>query len=336
MANSNNKTNNWLSRLRQLSIRRRSTDNIHNSISDGHVAYRRGTTSYSADNMAHPNSNSVRRSIIKMHIRVKNAFKNRGSSSNTNRNSVLAPTNSNSSNSNSRVTLATTVLPKENIYLLEPVRRDSSIPQYDDSPLCLPVQALIEDNQSTTAPVIPPRRRNFPQLLSEVQNGRIPKYEIANLSNFYWYWGPISRSQAEERLKESPDGAFLVRDSTSDRYLFTMSFRNIGKILHSRIDYSNSGYSLFDQVGYNSIVELVEDAISKSKHGVYCYTKTKDEIHPNFPVRLTLPVSRYDKVPSLKYLARFVIRQYVIINDMDQLPLPVSLVKYLQEDGPYF
>lgn len=115
-----------------------------------------------------------------------------------------------------------------------------------------------------------------------------------------------------------------------------MSFRNIGKILHTRIDFTKSGYSLFDQVGYNSIAELVEDAIAKSKNSVYCYTKTKDDMFPNFPVRLTLPVSRYDKVPSLKHLSRFVIRQFVNINDMDKLPLPVSLISYLQEEGQYF
>ncbi|XP_028134812.1 cytokine-inducible SH2-containing protein [Diabrotica virgifera virgifera] len=338
MENSNNKTKNWLSRLRQLRIRRSSVDNVENNSADEPVVYRRGVSSYSSDNMAQHTrrSNSVRRSIIKMHLRVKNAFRYRGDSSSTNRLTVPTPIHSNSSNSPSRVTLATTVQHKENIYSLEPVRKMDTVPQCDHPPLVVPVQALVEENQSTTtAPVIPPRRRNFPQL-SEVQNGRVPKNEIAHLSNYYWYWGPISRSQAEDRLKDSPDGAFLVRDSTSDRYLFTMSFRNIGRIQHSRIEHSKTGYSLFDQIGYNSIVELVEDAVSKSKHSVYCYTKTRGDIVPNFPVRLTLPVSRYDKVPTLKYLSRFVIRQYVIINDMDKLPLPVPLVKYLQEEGPYF
>ncbi|CAH1101076.1 unnamed protein product [Psylliodes chrysocephalus] len=338
MANPNNKTTNWLSRLRQLRIRRASVDNIENgNDTEEPVVYRRGM-SYSTDSMSQNqrNSSSVRRSIIKMHLRVKNAF--RGASSNTNRLSV--PTHSTSSHSPSRVTLASNIQHKENIYSIEPIRNTFIFPHIEETsrPSPIPVQAIVEEPQpqSLTAPVIPPRRRNFPQLVPETQNGRVPKNEIANLSNYYWYWGPISRSQAEERLKDSPDGAFLVRDSTSDRYLFTMSFRNIGKILHCRIDYTRSGYSLFDHLGYNSIAELVEDAVSKSKHSVYCYTKTRDDIHPNFPVRLTLPVSRYDKVPTLKYLSRFVIRQYVIISDMDKLPLPVSLVNYLQEEGPYF
>lgn len=115
------------------------------------------------------------------------------------------------------------------------------------------------------------------------------------------------------------------------RYIFTVSFRNVGKILHSRIDLSKSGYSLFDHTGYRSIAELVEDAVAKSKSSVYCYTKPRDELHPHMPVRLTLPVSRYDNVPSLRCLSRLVIKQYVIENDMDKLPLPVSLIDYLKE-----
>lgn len=115
------------------------------------------------------------------------------------------------------------------------------------------------------------------------------------------------------------------------RYIFTVSFRNIGKILHTRIELSKSGYSLFDQTGYSSIAELVEDAVAKSKNSVYCYTKPKENCQPYCPVRLILPVSRYDKVPSLKCLSRLVIKQYVINDDMETLPLPISLIEYLKE-----
>lgn len=110
-----------------------------------------------------------------------------------------------------------------------------------------------------------------------------------------------------------------------------MSFRNLGKILHTRIELSKSGYNLFDQTGYGSIAALVEDALFKSKNAVYCYTKPKDDCRPHRPVRLTLPVSRYDSVPSLKCLSRLVIKQYVINDDMEKLPLPVSLIEYLKE-----
>ncbi|CAG9816134.1 unnamed protein product [Phaedon cochleariae] len=356
MANPNNKSKNWLSRLRDLRIRRRSLDSSEQR-SEDNILYRRGI--YVHNNISSNNDpqtqsswtrNGFRRSILKMHNRVKDVFKQKNTNSNTSttRHTIAVVSNgTSSSHISQRVTLSSPARHVENIYSFGPVKKPAGSPNSErPSPrvspcparitLASPVPSNSSVSISAPAPVVPPRRRNFAQLSPEAPNGSVPKNEIANLTNYYWYWGPISRSQAEDRLKDSPDGAFLVRDSTADRYIFTMSFRSIGKILHTRIEYTKSGYSLFDQVGYKSIAELVEDAIMKSKNSVYCYTKTRDFVQPNFPVRLTLPVSRYDKVPTLKYLSRFVIRQFVIINDMDKLPLPDALISYLQEQGPYF
>lgn len=43
--------------------------------------------------------------------------------------------------------------------------------------------------------------------------------ELLKLSNYGWYWGPISGSEADAKLISEPDGAFLVRDSSDDRYV---------------------------------------------------------------------------------------------------------------------
>ncbi|KAJ8977190.1 hypothetical protein NQ317_018073 [Molorchus minor] len=288
-----NKTKSWIYRLRHLKIRRRSVDNINNE-DLARVVYRRSLSSYDTDNANNSSTHiSFRKSLRKMHTRVKNVFRNSHNSKHTvHISSFSAPSHSQSRSS-------------------------------------------ADYTSSNSAHSIETERRTFPQL-SEIQNGRVPKNEVLSLSTYYWYWGPISRTHAEERLSGFPDGAFLIRDSSSDRYIFTMSFRSVGRTLHTRIELSKSGYSLVDQGGYHSIAELVNDALTKSKNGVYCYTKTRDELNPNYPVRLTLPVSRYDKVPSLKYLSRFVIRQYININDIEKLPLPVALISYLQENGPYF
>lgn len=45
--------------------------------------------------------------------------------------------------------------------------------------------------------------------------------ELLNLSKYGWYWGPISGDEADAKLISEPDGAFLVRDSSDDRYMYT-------------------------------------------------------------------------------------------------------------------
>lgn len=44
--------------------------------------------------------------------------------------------------------------------------------------------------------------------------------ELLNLSKYGWYWGPISGDEADAKLISEPDGAFLVRDSSDDRYIY--------------------------------------------------------------------------------------------------------------------
>lgn len=45
--------------------------------------------------------------------------------------------------------------------------------------------------------------------------------ELLKLSNYGWYWGPISSNEADAKLISEPDGAFLVRDSSDDRFVLS-------------------------------------------------------------------------------------------------------------------
>lgn len=158
--------------------------------------------------------------------------------------------------------------------------------------------------------------------------------ELKKLARQGWYWGPITRWEAEEKLVNLADGSFLVRDSSDDRYLLSLSFRSQSKTLHTRIEHSNGRFSFYEQPdveGHTSIVDLIEHSIRDSENGAFCYSRSRLPGSATYPVRLTNPVSRFMQVRSLQYLCRFVIRQYTRIDLIQKLPLPNKMKDYLQE-----
>jgi suppressor of cytokine signaling 7 len=159
--------------------------------------------------------------------------------------------------------------------------------------------------------------------------------ELLKLSKFGWYWGPLTRVEAEEKLSNQANGAFLVRDSSDDRYLLSLSFRSNERTLHTRIEHCNGMFSFYAQPeseGYSSIVDLIEHSMTDSLTGVFCYSRARTPGSPSFPVRLTKPVSRFTQVRSLQYLCRFVIRQYTRLDHIQKLPLPNRIKGWLEEN----
>ena len=125
-----------------------------------------------------------------------------------------------------------------------------------------------------------------------------------------WYWGPLSWKEAEEQLRDKPIGSFLVRDSSDERYILSLSFKSEDQIHHTRIEHYRGQFSFNAQPrshGAGTIVEFIEKAIENCTDGSFSYF-----LRPKGPglaptmVRLTNPVSRLMKTHSLQHLCRSV------------------------------
>lgn len=202
--------------------------------------------------------------------------------------------------------------------------RNSCLNVHGDSPVAN-IDELHQDNDITYCDEI---RCPKPKMWSLTT-------ELFRLSKFGWYWGPITRVEAEEKLANQPDGAFLVRDSSDERYLLSLSFRSYGRTWHTRIEHCNGMFSFYaqpDTEGYPSIVDLIEHSMNDSQTGIFCYSRSRSPYAPSFAVRLTKPVSRFTQVRSLQYLCRFVIRQYTRYDHIQQLPLPNKIKGWIEEN----
>uniref|UniRef100_A0A1S4GMB5 Uncharacterized protein n=1 Tax=Anopheles gambiae TaxID=7165 RepID=A0A1S4GMB5_ANOGA len=156
-----------------------------------------------------------------------------------------------------------------------------------------------------------------------------------DLLQYGWYWGKLTRLAAQKRLAQQANGTFLVRDSQTEKYQFTVSFRSSGITLHCRIDFENNYWSfsgLATPTTYKTMVDLIQDTMKKSEYGVIGYVKQDTTLMPPFPVRLTKPINRFYEVSSLQHLCRFIIRQKIDAKSTNELPLPEKLKKYVEEN----
>lgn len=159
--------------------------------------------------------------------------------------------------------------------------------------------------------------------------------EFQKLARQGWYWGPMTREQAEKKLSNAPEASFLVRDSSDERYILSLSFRSHHRTLHARIAHSGMKFSFYEdnpRQAYTSVIELIESSMrGTNEQGVFCYSRSRQPHSPTFPVRLIHPVSRFTEVRPLQDLCRFVIRQITRVDHIQNLPLPNPIKGYLNQ-----
>ncbi|VIO96759.1 Uncharacterized protein BM_BM3929 [Brugia malayi] len=154
-----------------------------------------------------------------------------------------------------------------------------------------------------------------------------------------WYWGNMSWKDAEKVLMSQLPGTYLVRDSASDRYIFTISYRTKHSVHHTRLAQHGGNFCLGGPnslVKANSLVSFIENSLqSCCKRRICMLMHPKSDSTGIETLELNHLLRRHELLPSLKYLCRVVIRNCVEKELLASLPLPSNMICYL-EDPKYF
>lgn len=244
-------------------------------------------------------------------------FDNDGNSSDSS-DSCLCPSNFDNSRTSSPQAAATISIPK-----------DPSVAPYPHLSKVIP-EDLREDLKPTSRPHAatagPSSSKSeatymTPQAHTQVDYMHCLVPDQQGIMNSCFYWGKIDRYEADEILEKKPEGTFLLRDSSQEEFLFSVSFRRYGRTLHARIEQWNHKFSFdaHDPSVYSC--DTICGLLEHYKDPNYCMF---------FEPMLTIPLPRTNP-PTLQELARSVICSKTTYDGVHYLELPRVLKDYLKE-----